>query len=460
MPHAYIQPQSVDYGMKLSSLMSAPKINDVPTMDVLTERELNGLILQEPDDGHLSHVLSLIFKTFGTTIPLANSLTVSLNTKTPLYLRNFRINQNSTNKGETESVSLYNNVNHCWNWVFPTHEWHASKLPDKSGQDLREDDEEDEEQDSEEEDQGNDGKDVAVDVDDSLADLGKHLPDVGTAPAGPMPPSTNDETNFAGFFNTVAVALTAANDKLTKFNPSGVIWTWSGANSTRPVKDEEIKCKPDLALLDDMEARWDTIKAVCKLTSQKYVDHSSTCAKTEGIPSFKAPALETLHSVCNGYRDLRVHLYDHSGGIVTPCINMDRDLDRFLHTFSCIVFGGLECIGYDPTISIFTKTLQPCQLQQSSTFTLPTTAGATDNATKYAHRQQNESAPVILESVPMEGTDDPISESEGPEPSRILKTLSQKNSSSLKTFLLHEGLPMPLPADPLLAPLPELIGKI
>ncbi|KAG0692987.1 hypothetical protein DFH29DRAFT_816849 [Suillus ampliporus] len=58
-----------------------------------------------------------------------------------------------------------------------------------------------------------------------------------------------------------------------------------------------------------------------------------------------------LLSVCNGYRDLRVHLYNHSGGIVTPCINIDWDPDRFLHTFSCIVFGGLECIGYDPTIN-------------------------------------------------------------------------------------------------------------
>ncbi|KAG2129256.1 uncharacterized protein EDB93DRAFT_1256319 [Suillus bovinus] len=162
MPYVCAQPWSVDYGMKLLSLMSAPKINDVPTMDVLTERELNALILQEPDE-HPSHVLSLIFKTFSPTIPFANSLTVSLNTKTPLYLRNFRKKQNFTNKGKNKSVSLYDTVNH---WVLPTCEWCASKSPDKSRQDLREDekdDKEDEEQDSEEE--GNDGKDVAVGID-------------------------------------------------------------------------------------------------------------------------------------------------------------------------------------------------------------------------------------------------------------------------------------------------------
>jgi hypothetical protein len=164
-----------------------------------------------------------------------------------------------------------------------------------------------------------------------------------------------------------------------------------------------------------------------------------------------------------------VHLYDHSGGIVTPCINIDWDPDRFLHTFSCIVFSGLECIGYDPTISIFTKTLQPGQLHQSSTFTCPTTGTA-----KYNLKQPNESTPVILESGAL--ADDPISKSEGPEPSLLTKHPLPEDHEDLEDIedpenplpeellpedlLLQEGLPTPLPADPLLAPLPEPIGKI
>ncbi|KAG2115108.1 uncharacterized protein F5147DRAFT_649527 [Suillus discolor] len=278
------------------------------------------------------------------------------------------INQTFTNKGENESVSLYDTVNHCWNWALPTRERHASKSPDKSGQDFREDDEEDEEQ---EEDKGDDEHDdVTVNVyEDSLADFGKTSPDVGTVPS-----STNDsdEMNFTGFFNTVAVALAAVNENLTKFNPSGVICTWSGVNSTHPVKDEEIKHKPNLALLDDVEARWDTIKAICELTSQ----------------------------------------------------------------------------------SIFTKMLQPGQLQQSSTFTHPTT-GATNNATEYDPNPQNQSgAPVILESMPVESTDGPISE--GPEPSVLFEedTLPEDPED-----LLHEGLPMPLPADLLLQSRSEKFGQ-
>ncbi|KAG1817265.1 uncharacterized protein BJ212DRAFT_1480495 [Suillus subaureus] len=164
-----------------------------------------------------------------------------------------------------------------------------------------------------------------------------------------------------------------------------------------------------------------------------------------------------------------MHLYDHSGGIVTPCININQDLDRFLHTFSCIVFGGLECIGYDPTISIFTKTLQPSQLHQSSTFTRPTTGTA-----KYDLKQPNESTPVILKSGAL--ADDPISEPESPEPSLLTKHPLPEDHEDIEDIedpenplpeellpedlLLQEGLPTPLPADPLLAPLPEPIGKI
>ncbi|KAG1763356.1 hypothetical protein EV702DRAFT_1205671 [Suillus placidus] len=322
MPCTCAQPRSVDYGMKLSSLMSAPKINDVPTMDVLTERELNGLIVQEPDpvdNGHLSH-------------------------------------------------------------------------------------EEDEEDDDKEHEDG------AVDTDEDSG-LGKNLPDLeGTMPlAGLMPLSTNDldEMNFAGFFNTVAVALLA-----------------SGANSMHSVKDKEMKRKPDLALLDDMEARWDITKVVCELTSQRY-HTTSTLVKTINSKAYLLLRCQPrrhfifLLSVCNGYQDLCVHLYDHSGGFITPYINIDRNPNIFLHTFVCIIFSGLECIGYDTTISIFTKMLQPCQLKQSSIFTHPTTA-TTNYATKHHASEQIKSAPirsVLMESI------------EGPEPSVLPEEDSLPKSS-------------------------------
>ncbi|KAG2129255.1 uncharacterized protein EDB93DRAFT_1256318 [Suillus bovinus] len=101
--------------------------------------------------------------------------------------------------------------------------------------------------------------------------------------------------------------------------------------------------------------------------------------------------------------------------------------------------------------------LQPCQLQHSSTFTCPTTGTA-----KYDLKQPNNSTPVILESGAL--ADDPISEPEGPEPSVLSEHPLPEDPEGPENplpeeLLLQEGLPMPLSADPLLAPLPEPIEK-
>ncbi|KAG2094411.1 uncharacterized protein F5147DRAFT_584999 [Suillus discolor] len=55
-------------------------------------------------------------------------------------------------------------------------------------------------------------------------------------------------------------------------------------------------------------------------------------------------------SVTKEYRELRVHMYNHSGAVVMPPINIDTHPNDFLHIFSCLVFGKLECLGYDPSI--------------------------------------------------------------------------------------------------------------
>ncbi|KAG1749177.1 hypothetical protein EDD22DRAFT_785476 [Suillus occidentalis] len=47
-------------------------------------------------------------------------------------------------------------------------------------------------------------------------------------------------------------------------------------------------------------------------------------------------------SLTNGYRDLRIHMYDHSGGVVTPCVNIVSNPNLYLHILSCLVFGNLD----------------------------------------------------------------------------------------------------------------------
>jgi hypothetical protein len=129
MPHHH---RSGDYGLKLASVPFVPIVNDVPTMDRLTNRDLDRLIVHEPDpedNKPFSHVLTVIFDTFTSKVPAADELKVSLH---KISHRNHRINQNFANTGSDESVPLYDTVARCWNWALPT--GHAEKSPDKSVQ--------------------------------------------------------------------------------------------------------------------------------------------------------------------------------------------------------------------------------------------------------------------------------------------------------------------------------------
>ena len=59
-----------------------------------------------------------------------------------------------------------------------------------------------------------------------------------------------------------------------------------------------------------------------------------------------------LLSFCYSYRELCVHIYDHSGSIVSPPFHIEKDKDTFLRIFSYIIFGNDECIGFDATTKI------------------------------------------------------------------------------------------------------------
>ncbi|KAG2055811.1 hypothetical protein BDR06DRAFT_1006648 [Suillus hirtellus] len=61
------------------------------------------------------------------------------------------------------------------------------------------------------------------------------------------------EEIFASFFNIMSGAVACERPMVMKAN-NAVICTWSSANATCPVQDEEMQCKPDPALLDDVTA--------------------------------------------------------------------------------------------------------------------------------------------------------------------------------------------------------------
>ncbi|KAG2059356.1 hypothetical protein BDR06DRAFT_967894 [Suillus hirtellus] len=158
-------------------------------------------------------------------------------------------------------VPLYDNKNYRWNWVLPKshHESSIIQLPD-----LEEDE---------------DGKESG-----EATKSGSGGTQSAENPSTQEHPSEGDTTNkdtskkphmlediFLSFFNaTCATVAKRKQNKVMAANSRAVVCTWSAWNSTCPVEDQEVSQKPDLALLDNVQAWWDMIKAVCKLMSQLY----------------------------------------------------------------------------------------------------------------------------------------------------------------------------------------------
>ncbi|KAG1844885.1 hypothetical protein C8R48DRAFT_780103 [Suillus tomentosus] len=324
--------KTVDYEIKMASLMSAPYISDVHTIDKLTDRELNPLIIEEekqPDnvDEPFSFMLAQIFRSFTVKLPDVTELRVPLH---KICYRHHRLHSKFALTDEQDLVPLFDKDEQQWNWGLPmSHldEPHIDRIKESIGEGP----------------EGNEMSGSGVNV---------------------------------GLLE-VTGALSCAQPKVIEANQT-VVRTWSSANATRPVKDKEIHHKPDLALLDDVAARCDTIKAVCELTLQPYLPQS-TVGKTINSKAYLLLRHQPwrrfvlLLSLTNGYHDLRVHMYDHSGGVVTPCVNIVSNPNLYLHILSCLVFGNLECIGYNPLIVIFMKTLQPAQLENTSPLSRLTT---------------------------------------------------------------------------------------
>ncbi|KAG0703856.1 hypothetical protein DFH29DRAFT_998105 [Suillus ampliporus] len=333
--------KTVDYGMKLSSLMSAPMVNDVPTLDRLTALELNRLILHElapqNDNTELSYMLSQIFGSFTFRLPDVTELQVPLH---KICYQDDRLHSKFATTGKNELVDLYDVDQHQWNWPLPKS--HRDKverwlLPgdgslgdgeERAGMEA------------------GSGDDDSPSLEEEPAS-GSQLADDDTLDTPPPP----FEGVFAMFFNVIRFAIAQKVPKIVQAtNVTQVPHMWSAGNATHPVKDEEVARKPDLALLDDVEARWDTIKAVCELTSQPY-SATSTIGKMLDNKAYllfrRQPWRQfiLLMSMSKKYRELRVHMYDHSGAVVTPPININTHPNNYLHIFSCLVFGKLECLG-------------------------------------------------------------------------------------------------------------------
>ncbi|KAG1846444.1 hypothetical protein F4604DRAFT_1936431 [Suillus subluteus] len=154
---------------------------------------------------------------------------------------------------------------------------------------------------------------------------------------------------FRSFFNTVTSALLLEEPNLT--HKHNLLHKWSAADSSCPVHD--------LTLLDDLEARWDTIKAVCKLTVSPYLP-SQTLSKTLDSKAYLLLKHQpwrhfALFISLNGYCDLCIHLYDHSGGVMSPCTNINKEPDKYFFHIKHTLHHTLKLSGSHPTKNLPSK---------------------------------------------------------------------------------------------------------
>jgi hypothetical protein len=90
--------------------------------------------------------------------------------------------------------------------------------------------------------------------------------------------------------------------------------------------------------------QWNNILVVTEMTASQF--------------SLSMPAGKMLDTKAYLVFKLCIHLYDHSGGIMTPAIKIHDQPDAFKYVMACIVFGSRNCIGFDPTISINPKAMK------------------------------------------------------------------------------------------------------
>ncbi|KAG2336847.1 hypothetical protein BDR05DRAFT_1005493 [Suillus weaverae] len=487
---------TIDLGKKLSSFVMAPPIHDMHTMDKLTNSELNCLILKEcqpVNKDELGHLLTNIFQSFTTEIPAVEELAIPLSS-VPQNVRVDSLRTFIIKPDGAPMINLYNTKKNWWNWGLPSsYECNHSPTKNREQKGVESDKgslyehnrspTKNREQKGVESDKGewilvDEGTANADSLsesilsgssnDDMLSSDHEDSSDMSTDDGDPSDPSndgneamansedfnqSSTEHIFGSFFNIISVALLAIQPELAQKHH--LSRKWSAANSSCPVHSENIKHKPDLALLDDVEARWDTIKAVCELTTSPYTP-SGTLAKTLDTKAYLLlkhqpwRRFALMISLCAGYRELCVHLYDHSGGV-------------YLQIFLSMVFGDLECVGlHSNWLPLHVQNQLKC-LQVEAASALPGGEGKgkskSDSESKSEGEGEGESDSESKSEGKSEGENECKNKNKG-KGEESESTSSQDTTKTRDDDEFPVELPIEVPEDPLCAPLPEPIGKI
>lgn len=172
------------------------------------------------------------------------------------------------------------------------------------------------------------------------------------------------EMGFAAFLNSLAATSSPGSSQRN---------SWYGCFSTRPLPPEEGQAKwdrkPDLVLLADGDVMedsktitWGRIKALGELTTQS-LGKNTTLIKSLNTKAYilfcAQPWRRYVLAISVANEELRIHLYDRSGVVISPPINLHRNITETFRIIGAFADAGSALLGFDPTLEIFPARLRP-----------------------------------------------------------------------------------------------------
>jgi hypothetical protein len=159
-------------------------------------------------------------------------------------------------------------------------------------------------------------------------------------------------------------------------------------------------------------------------------------------------------------------MYDHSGGAVSPRFDIYTQPNAFLHIIAAIMFGSLECVGYDTTVS-FSRIVSPPRskdihgyrpIRNTPARRSSTTDHAVTTSSSDSLPNPDVSSGEALESVVSDDSDDSDDSDESSSDSAHDST--EESPSALHDSMDEENSSPPQPTATRSAPLLSLISQI
>ncbi|KIO09339.1 hypothetical protein M404DRAFT_21903 [Pisolithus tinctorius Marx 270] len=321
--------QTIDGTYKLIGSLPPPKHgHTVHVMDKFTASELEGTIIREPriqvsSPQSLGYVTNIIFESFRDTFTsiAPRSLIVPLKT-IPACVRSYSASFNQGGLSEDSLVSLYDDDRKHWNW----------ELRPPPGSDSP--------------------------------------PEQPGPLASELPVESEKlcfEKQVALFLNAIGTAAKSTMPSLSSKPQRQWMADWSRTSLRGSTGYSR---KPDLILVDNTpvsldEITWLSPKVIAKYSKESFKP-ASRLGKTMDTKAYLTLVDQPWRRYVLGLSItdselLRLHFYDHSGGAISPSINIHTDAEVFIYIVCAVAFGSRSTLGFDSTIEISPHPAHSCK---------------------------------------------------------------------------------------------------